>query len=119
VLGGIGQGASIELPHLVYALVDRVEVDIMWMHYEMSSSESDECDSAPVHLRYVSPGIEVMRVTYRDDIKVQTHELHACKTLAADVKVSGRDRPCSHVTVGISGLTRVQAVRVFGRAIVF
>ena len=111
VFGGIfgGQGVSIELPHLVYALVDRVEIDVAALEHER------ECEA---HLSIVaSPGIEVLRTKYRDDIERWALASSApMMTLSADVKGG---KPCSHVSVGVSDMTRIRAVRVFGRAIVF
>lgn len=112
VLSLINESISIELPHLVYALIDRVEIDV-----------DDSILGAETTIRYATPGIEVLQVSYRNDLPtysptnpISYHK--TCRTMSMDINESLREKPCAHVSVGLSHMTHIRALRLFGRAII-
>ena len=102
-----GSALSIELPHLVYALVERVEIDIT----------SSSC----ARLRYVSPGSEVLLAAFnKNEIQPCTNTRSKMTTLVGVVKTPADSTTvCTHVTVGVDAPFVLRAVRVYGRALVW
>ena len=106
------QAISVEMPHLTYALVERVEVDV----------DDDSVKYANARLTDVSPGTEVILEPYGDPplppppSSEITPPPALPKTLTKTLKPAAQAVPCTHVTIGLSGST-VHAVRVYGRSI--
>ena len=107
---------SVELPHLTYALVERVEVDVD-THHVLYNEEDD------ARVRGVSPGTDVILEPYGDPPSLSpppplSSEISPPpKTLTKTLKPAAQAVPCTHVTISLSESTTVQAVRVYGRAI--
>ena len=106
---GSGSTLSVELPHLVYALVDRVEVDVV----------ASATYGVP-EIRYASPGAEVLlRPFTRKELPPRVASAVEVITVASVVKPDACAVPCTHVSISLDRTTTVVAVRLYGRAIVF
>ena len=108
-----GGGISVELPHLTYALVERVEVDVETRSW-----------GPPVVISDISPGTEVVLPSYRDPPPPKPSPKGSLPppppplvTLTATMKPADQVVPCVHVSIDLSGSATVHAVRVYGRAI--
>ena len=109
--GGFGPALSVELPHLVYALVDRVELDVV---------DSPFADAGAAKFRYVTPGCEVMlRPFAKKSLEPFKGDPTKVTTISADVKPEGSGAVCTHVSVSLDRTTTVTAVRLYGSAICF
>lgn len=108
-----GCAISVELPYLVYALVDRVEVDVA----------SNGLDAAnDVNVVYVAPGNEVLVRPVGPFAQAVAIERAAAiaQTIEGVVGASSNiGSPCTHVSIALDGDATVLAVRVYGRAIVW
>lgn len=111
-LSTFGPALSVELPHLVYALVDHVEVDV--------DADADVDADGPNELRYVSPGTEVMlRAFSLSELTPRASSFGLPTTITTSLPLKRVGEVCTHVSIAFKRPVTVVAVRVYGRAIVW
>ena len=108
-IGALGAVLSVELPHLTFALVEKVEVTVEVPVYRAANN-----------ITYVSAGTGIMMRPFVDLALNKKDRNTETMILSRVLKPEDQNIPCAHVSIGINNTPcTIVSVRLYGTALMW